>query len=221
MKKSALFLSIVTVFASATICLAEDAPPSARALNPIEAQLFPPDFLFAQRETLGLSEAQLQDLQALVQDVQPKFEALKGQMEERSKAVVEAIQQPKPDVAKVQEKLRAMLTQENEMKVLQIGLMLNLRNKLTSEQLAKALELRPRGFAQNTNPAEGLAERLQAKFQKLRAAVEARAAGGEPPVELVEKARAIQQLVQNNKPLEAEQQLDALLATLPEGKAKP
>src|SRR5258708_4014650 len=84
------------------------------AQNPMESELFPPDFLFAQREALGLNESQLQDIQAIVQDVQPKFETLKGQLEERAKAFQEALHQAKPDIALTEEKLRKMLAQENE-----------------------------------------------------------------------------------------------------------
>jgi hypothetical protein len=189
--------------------------------NPLEGELFPPDFLFAQREALGLSDTQMQDLQAIVQDVQPRFEALKGQLEERVKTLQEALHQPKPDMAMTETKLRSMLTQENEMKVLQIGLMLSLRNKLTPEQVAKARELRPKFAGTASNPADGLRERLQGKFEQLRTLIEARAAGGVPPEDIVTKARDIQQLVQSGKPLEAERALDALLASLNAAKGKP
>jgi hypothetical protein len=117
--------------------------------------------------------------------------------------------------------MRAMLAQETEMKLLQMRLMLSLRNKLTPEQVEKARQLRPQSPVASSNPADGLRERLQGKFEKLRSAVEARAAGGQPPEELITKARAIQQLVQDNKPLEAERQLDALLSTLSDAKPKP
>jgi Spy/CpxP family protein refolding chaperone len=191
------------------------------APNPIEAELFPPDFLIAQREALGLNETQLQDLQAIVQDVQPKFESLKTQLEDRGKALKEALHQPHPDSAQAEDKMRALLAQETEMKLLQLRLMLGLRSKLTPEQVDKARQLRPQYSGADHNPLEGLQQRLQAKFEKLKAAVEARAAGGQPPEELINKAHEIQQLVQNNKPLEAERQLDALLSTLPEAKPKP
>jgi Spy/CpxP family protein refolding chaperone len=194
--------------------------PAIAEPNPIEGELFPPDFLFSQREALGLSDTQIQDLQAIVQDVQPKFESLKSQLEERGKAFQEALHQPKPDIDQTEEKLRAMLTQENQMKLLQVRLMLTLRSKLTPEQVEKARQLRPHSVASG-NPNAGLAQRLQAKFEKLKAAVEARAVGGQPPEEIVAKAREIQQLVQNGKPQEAEHELDALLATLGEAKAKP
>ncbi len=197
--------------------------PSAPAQNPLEGELFPPDFLMAQREALGLNESQVQDIQAIVQEMQPKFESLKGQFEERTKAFQEALHQAKPEIATAEEKLRAMLTQENEMKLLQVHLMLSLRSKLTPEQVDKARQLRTQALQQGAanDPRQGMAERLQKKFQDLKAAVEERAAGGAPPEEIVKKAEEIQQLVHSGQPLEAERRLDQLLNELREGKKKP
>jgi Spy/CpxP family protein refolding chaperone len=210
-------LGFLTLLTLACPCL--PAEPAADKDNPIEMELFPPEFLFSEHEALGLSETQVQDLLATVQEAQPKFQSLKGQLEERAKALKEALHQPKPDIAQTEEKLRTMLAQENEMKIFQMHLMLTLRDKLTPEQVEKARQLRP--HFTGANPTEGLAERLQAKFEKLRGLVEARAAGGPPPEDIVAKAQEIRQLVEGGKPVDAERQLDALLSSLTAPGAKP
>ena len=79
------------------------------APNPIENEFLPPDFLMAQHEALGLDETQLQDFQAIVQDAQPRFENLKSGLEDRVKALQDALRQPKPDIAQTEEKLKTML----------------------------------------------------------------------------------------------------------------
>ena len=192
---------------------------TSSAQNPVEAELFPPDFLMAQRDALGLSDAQLQDIQGIMQDTQAKFEALKGQLEERAKAFQEALHQPETDIAQTEEKLRSMLAQENEMKVLQMRLMLNLRSKLTAEQRAKARQLRQQALAAaGKDPHDGLAQRMQKKFEQLRAAIEDRAFGGAPPEEIVKQVGEIQKLAQTGHPQEAEQQIDQLIVKLREGK---
>ena len=156
-----------TLLAAASL-LAFLAHHAFAAPIPIESELFPPDFLFAQRDALGLSETQLQDFQAIVQDVQPKFEALKGQLEERAKAFQEILHQPKPEIAQVEEKLRNKLAQENEMKVLQVRLMLDLRSKLTTEQVDKARQLRPQQppAAPRSNPSRGPARAPAGEVRK-------------------------------------------------------
>jgi hypothetical protein len=195
---------------------------AAAAQNPIEAELFPPDFLLNQRESLGLTEDQLHAIQSIVGDAQPKFEALKGKLEQRVADLSEALRLPKPEVAQTEEKLRALLTDENEMKLLQLRLMLTLRNSLTLEQVTKARELRrqaPPGAS--GDPREGLAERLQKKFEQLRTALDQRAFGGESPTDLVTAVEEIQRLAQGGQPLEAERRIDALLVRLRGEKSKP
>jgi hypothetical protein len=221
MKHILCVLALLAASAASTLPASPDNKSGNPPANPIEQELFPPDFLFAQREALGLSEAQLQELQTIVQNAAPKFEDLKGLLEVRTKALHEALLESKPDIAQTDEKLRAMLAQENQMKIFQVHLLLTLREKLTGEQVQKARQLRPQFTPGSTNPADGLAERLQGKFQKLRTLIEARAANGQPPEDIVSKARDIQQLVQNGKPLEAERKLDELLSTLAPEKARP
>jgi len=196
--------------------------PPATAQNPIEGELFPPEFLMAQRETLGLTETQLQEIQGILQEVQQKFETLKGQLEERGKAFQEILHQPKPEIAQAEEKLRAMLTQENEMKILQVHLMLSLRNTLTAEQVDKARQLRHQqsSAAAANDPRQGLAERLGKKFEQLKTAIQERAFEGAPPEEIVKQVGEIQKLAQNGQPLEAERRIDELIVQLREGKKK-
>jgi Spy/CpxP family protein refolding chaperone len=205
------------------LCRATAAP------NSFESELFPPDFLMNQHEAIGLNETQLHEIQSVVQDAQPKFETLKSELEDRGKSLQDAVHQPTPDMAKTEELLRAFLPKENEMKLLQFHLLLTLRSKLTPDQVAKARELRAQSTSlsnsnSNSNasdPNEGLRDRLQKKFEQLKTAVQARAAGGQPPDDIIAKAHEIQQLVQDGKPQEAEKQLDALLATLPGAKPNP
>jgi Spy/CpxP family protein refolding chaperone len=208
---------ILLLAASALLVL----PYRAAADIPIESELFPPDFLLREREALGLSETQAQEIQKIVEDVQPRFESLKGQLEDKAKAFRDVLHQPQPEVAQAQEKLRAMLGQENEMKLLQVTLMLTLRNKLTAEQVEKARQLRaqePRANTAGKDPREGLPERLGKKFEQLRAAIEKRAAGGVPPDDLMPRVREIQTMAQGGRPLEAEQRIDQLLSELSEKK---
>ena len=193
--------------------------------NPVEASMFPPEFLFSQREALGLDETQLKTMQAVIQDVQPKFEKHKTEMQEKAAALQEALRQAKPDLDQTEEKLRAVLAQEAELKTLQLRTMLALRNTLTEAQIDKARQLRQQMASSQTpgngDPRMGLPERLGKKFEQLKIAMQERAFEGQPPEEIVKQVGEIQHLAQEGQPLEAERRIDLLITQLREGKPKP
>ncbi|MDR3406741.1 MAG: hypothetical protein P4L99_29920 [Chthoniobacter sp.] len=189
------------------------------APNPIEGELLPPDFLMAQHEALGLSETQLHEIQATVQEVQPKFESLKGQLEGRMKDFQETLHQPKPDIAQAEEKLRAVLSQENEMKLLQVHLMLTLRSKLTPEQVEKARQLRLQspssGSPAASDPNAELRQRLEAKLARVKEGVQQWAASGHDPSVIAQTMEEkFKPLMQAGKVVEAEAELDRVLEQL-------
>jgi Spy/CpxP family protein refolding chaperone len=192
---------------------------AAAAPEGLEAEIFPPEFLNAHREAIGLSEAQIQAIGATVQEAEASFQQHKSQLDDRAKALQEVLRQPQPEAAQAEEKLRALLAQENEIKVAHLRIMLKVRSQLTAEQLTKARAVRDQLVAQAASESE-VRERLQKKLQQLRTAVEARATGGQVPQEIVDRAGQIQQLLRDGKVPEAERQLDELLGQVTGEKPK-
>ena len=212
-----LFRSLLLPAAAAILSAAP-----AKAQNPVESQLFPPDFLISQRDALGLSDDQLQQLQSIVKEVQPKYEALKSKMEPEAAALRDALGQTKPDAADAEGKLRTLLTDENEMKLLQLRLMLSLRDNLTTEQVDKARELRKKVQAKNSagDMKQVLMEHLQNKFRELKTALDDRDFGNESPQDVAAAVGEIQRLAKGGDPLEAEKQIDNLLTKMRGAKPK-
>lgn len=206
MKCHAVLFAFLLLFAVA-------AAPVHAAGDGLEAELFPPEFLFAQREALGLSEAQLKAMESAMQDARDEFEKLKAKLDERAKALQEVLHQPKPDVKQAEEKLRALLAQEAEVKTLHMLTMLKVRGQLTPEQLEKARKLRDE-YAAKAAAESGSRDRLQKKLEQLRDLVKARTDAGELPPEIMERARGIQQLLKEGKETDAERQIDELLGQL-------
>ena len=194
--------------------------PMKAAAQELDAEIFPPEFLFAQREALGLSDAQLQAMDAAMQAVRGDFEKLKGQLDERAKALQEVLHQPQPGAKQAEEKLRALLAQESEVKLLHMLTMLKVRSQLTPEQLEKARQLHSQAAAQATADA-GQRDRIQHKLEQLRDVAKARTETGELPPDTMERARQIQQMLMDNKGAEAEHELDELLSKIGEAKPKP
>lgn len=209
MKSSFRFLLIPAAAAILSV-----AP--GRAENPVESQLFPPDFLLSQREAIGLSVDQLQNLQSIVKEMQPKYEALKSKMEPEAAALRAALGQTKPDLADTEAKLKALLADENEMKLLQLRLMLSLRNNLTAEQVEKARELKKQvsGKPEAADTRQAMMEHLQKKFLELKTALDDRNFGNESPEDVASAVQEIQRLARGGEPLEAEKQIDNLLTKM-------
>lgn len=199
-----------------SLCLAI-AGPLAFA-DGLEAELFPPEFLFSQREAIGLSTAQLDSMEAVLKASQNEFEHRKAALDERAKALQAELHQANPDPAKAEEKLRALLAQESEVKLLHMLTMLKVRALLTPDQLAKTRQL----YAETAERVaqEGQRNRIQAKLGQLRDTVKKLSEAGTLPQETMERAQAIQELLKNGKEPEAEQQIDALLGQLSAVKPK-
>ncbi len=196
------------------LCLA----PAAIAAEALDAELFPPEFLIAQRDAIGLTDTQLQAMDATMQAARGDFEKLKAQLDERARALQEVLHQSQPDAKQAEEKLRALLAEENEVKLLHMLTMIKLRSQLTPEQLEKARSLHSQLVAGATAEA-GQRDRIQHKLEQLRDATKARADSGDLPPETMERARQIQQMLMDNKGAEAEHEIDELLKKIGE-KAK-
>jgi len=213
--------------AAFALCFTLALLSSAFGLNPIESELFPPEFLAAQHEALGLSEAQIKTLQAVVGEVGPQFDGEKSKLEGQMAALEAELKKEKIDGGAVEEKLRAMLQKETEMKMLQFHTLIKLREMLTPEQVAKARQLRQQAPAKGgaasvvpRDPKDGLIERLQGKFKQLKIALDTRAFGGESPDKLAAEIAELTRLAREGEPLEAERRIDALIERLHGGKGK-
>ena len=198
------------------VVLAATMLNASEAENPIEAELFPADFLLAQREPLGLTEEQLRAVQSAVGEVKPRFEELRGKLDGRVADLREALSLPKPEAAQAEEKLRILLADENEMKLLQLRLMLTLRDHLTPEQVTKARELRRQALPKAPpEAADAVRQRIIAKVESVKEGVQKWAAGGRDPSDMAKMMQEkVKPLLDAGKVGEAEAELDRLLEQL-------
>ncbi|MGB8168475.1 MAG: periplasmic heavy metal sensor [Chthoniobacteraceae bacterium] len=208
MKRLIVLLSLISLF-SGTLRAAGEA---------LDSELFPAEFLSAQREALGLSEAQLQAIDELMGSAKSAFEENKRQLDEAARALQTLLKEDQPDPDKADEKLRAVLDHEGDIKLLHMNTLLAVRHVLTPAQLAKARQLRDDLMAKAATNADQR-KRLEKKLEDLRAAIHARFKDGAVPPELVERAKEIQQLMNESKEAEAERKAEEVISSL--DKAKP
>lgn len=107
----------------------------AQAQDPFQQHVYPPELVMEHQSILNLTDQQSEDLIQEVQDKQAAFTGLNWKLRKEMDALVEIIKQaqPKEDLASAQ--MQKVLKLENEIKLLQIQLMVRIKNILTAEQM--------------------------------------------------------------------------------------
>lgn len=193
---------------------------AAPASEAVDAELFPAEFLFKQRDTLGISDPQIQAIGGIMQQAKPLFDEGKRQLDEAMGVLQKILRIDRPDGTEAEEKMRAVLDCEGEIKMLQLRTLLAVRAELTPEQLVKARQLRDELIARNAADV-GRRERVEKKLEQLRAAIKTKSAAGEVAPEMVARAKGIYELLTAGKDDDAEKQIDEFLGQIGDGKARP
>jgi Spy/CpxP family protein refolding chaperone len=183
--------------------------------DPIGKQLFPPQFLMGNADLIGLTEDQRQALHRAVEGAQvrisPKSEAVRAE----TKILAELLAAPKVDQAKALKQLGRLSAAESEVKELHFGLLIELRNLLTAEQLGAAHRTRKEQAVRNS-PERGQARQrgLQVKVARIQKGMKARQQAGESPRKISELMNQFTPLMQKGRVNEAEAILDRALKML-------
>lgn len=193
--KTTLLLILVV---SASLVRAVDMTSLARH------QLVLPETVMAHASEFGFTPEQEAKLTAYRDEMKPKIIALEAAVRDEQAKLETAMTHVGSSVETTAPALDKLLAAESALKHTQLKVLLELRDMLTPEQRAKALQLAG-SEAQAKQPVE---QRVKAKADKLKAAFDA--LGIPAPEPLKEKGAAIEQLVRDNNLPAAEQQLDAL-----------
>lgn len=202
------------------ILLGLAAAPLASASEALDAELFPAEFLSAQREALGLSETQLQAIDELMRAAKTAFDEGKAKLDEAARALQVLLKEDQPDPDKADEKMRVVLDHEGDIKMLHLHTLLAVRRQLTAGQLAKAREIRDQLMAKAAANATQR-QRIEKKLEELRTAIHLSYGGGTVPPEVVQSAQEIQRLMNENKDTEAEKKVEDTLTLVNAAKPKP
>lgn len=105
---------------------------------------FPVDLVMRNQQAIGLTAEQQETIRAAMQKNSPRFGELQWQLSAEEESLGTLLKAQKADADKVLAQLDKVLVIENEMKRLQLGLMLSVKNVLTPEQQTKLEEMRKR-----------------------------------------------------------------------------
>ncbi len=211
MKTTLIPVLTAAVLTARILCqpaLAEQSPRGPAANAPA---LVPLEFYMNHREDLGLSEDQIREIQRIGEGMREQATKHRDGMQERAKALQEAMSQSPINAEEATERFQAMLKAEDVMKALQFRGSLAARALLKPEQVAKLQAL---AMKENASRGGNEGGDLRAKLQQVRQEIAKRSGGGEPPRELVENLERIQQAAKEGHLPEAKQQLEAMLRNL-------
>ena len=181
------------------------------SVDPIVANLFPPDFIMAQLNEIQATEKQRKALSKAIssthQTIQPAEENLR-------KAHTRFSQYLAMDSIENQtalELLNPVLKGEATVKRLQLDLLVTLHALLTPEQRKQLKLIQTKLPYPGTPTAAALEKRLHTKVKKIQAAVEKKASRGEPPSEILEAMEAFGKFMKKGQHEQAEELLNRLL----------
>jgi len=130
-----ILIGLIGAFSSTALA---QKPPS----DPMGDNLFPPELVMAHQQEIGLTEEQRDYLKSESLKTQRRFIELQWQLLDDSEKLVALVKQEHVDEQQTLAALDKILDVEREIKKLQISLVVRIKNKLTSEQQAKLVEIK-------------------------------------------------------------------------------
>lgn len=130
MRKGLLVLLASTCLGMATV---HAAGPKD---DPFKGKLFAPNVILEHRDTLGLSKEQFTDIRRVVVEVQTNVAEHEWDLAEAYQNIMAELDRVPIDEKAVLEHVSAALLAENEVKKLQVSMLVKLKNLLTDEQIA-------------------------------------------------------------------------------------
>jgi len=116
--------------------------PQPPGPDPVAENLFPPELVMAHQKAIDLSDAQKTYLRSELLKAQTRFTELQWQLQDAMEGLVSLLKQSSADESQVMSQLDKVLSAEREIKRTQIGLLVRIKNKLTSDQQARLQTLR-------------------------------------------------------------------------------
>ncbi|MBS4071485.1 MAG: TonB-dependent receptor plug domain-containing protein [Algoriphagus sp.] len=134
------------------------SPASPSSQDIFKSKLYSTTNLMEVREEIGLTESQVAKIKKLHADNSVQFSTLKWDLDDATSKMKKLLDQPRINSADVTRQLDEILKLENQMKRIQMTMMVAIKNELTPEQIEK-LEAPKKYFIQNGNSISG--EKLQ------------------------------------------------------------
>lgn len=127
---AAVATALIATMGLCTAAMAEDKG------DPFKGKLFPPNVILENQAELDLSKEQFTKIRAAVVEVQSGVAEHEWDMREAYLKLMEELDESPIDEARVLEHAAVALSAENQVKKMQIAMLVRLKNLLTAEQIA-------------------------------------------------------------------------------------
>jgi Spy/CpxP family protein refolding chaperone len=185
------------------------ADKSAAPDDPLAGAFFPPEVVLLARDVIGLTPEQRETFRACVEKTQPRSDELRKKLERETASLSMLAKKERLDEAALVAQLDRVLDSERELKHLQIGLLVAIKNLLTPEQQTKLSAIAKDGGKQL---AEDTRKRLSEKVEHVTEDMQKWAASGRDPSAVGKTMQEkFKPLIEAGKVIEAEAVLDRLL----------
>lgn len=185
--------------------------------DPLADFFYPPDLLQFAHDEIALTEPQRRHIQEEAEKMGARFKELQERLQTETDGLAALVSPGHVDAAAALAQLDKLLDAEREMKRLQIGFMIALKNQLTPGQQAKLTAFRKaRGL--DRAPMEALQKRLTTKAERVRLGVEKLVSGGGDASPIAAIMQEVGPLMEQGRHKEAEAALDRALKELGEEK---
>jgi len=109
--------------------------------DPFAGQLFPPELIMQHQQALNLSDDQKNFLKAELIKLQTRLTEVQWELQSEVEKLAALMKQDQVDESQALAQLDKVLSLEREIKRAHIGLLIRLKNKLTSEQQARLRDI--------------------------------------------------------------------------------
>jgi len=207
--KPITFLALLTSFCP---LFAADVPKAGA--DPVAEAFFPSELVLLAQDRIALTPEQHDALRAAVATTQPRVDELHSRLQSETAALAALAKQEHVDETALGAQLDKLLDVERELKHLHYGLQASIKNLLTGGQQAKLREIMT-DHSTHAQLGEDAQKRLAEKAHRVEEGAQKWAASGRDPSVIAQAMEEkVKPLVDAEKILEAEAELDRLLEQL-------
>ena len=195
-------------------CLSHAFAGQAPPADPVAENLFPPELVMQHQSEIKLTEDQRNAMMAEIQKAQGRLVDLQQRLQKEMEALSALLKKDDVDEQGALAQLDRVLNAEREIKRADLALVLEIKNKLTTEQEVKLREIKSKIAAGQLPSPEAVQRVLEGKLKNVQEGVQGWQNAGRDPSKVAEIMQEFEPLMRAGKHKEAEAVLDRALKVL-------